>query len=593
MNSLIGFFRNFKLNQKLSLLVFTLAFIPLACLAIVIFVNMQNIFIEERLSETRRELTGIQTQAEKTAELCAMTMQFFMSSPKLHDFLFRSKGGEHFPLEELLAFYREDVIGSFEKVVNAIPYLYQVRLYFSNPNIPEFFPIMYHDSRLERLSWASADWISGTWQYDYIDSLFPQEVFAPSKHIMSLVSEMTDYKDERIGIIEVAVRMDEIFPDLFHNRGSGFHAFVTESSWFSQPSDESFWNTNITNILSTIDNAFSGDSTIDAKIAGRTAIISSINIKQLNGRYIIVMFKDEITSEISARQNAFILVSILTLLFLAYIVNLLVKAMLRRFYIVVETIHNVRSGALDVEVPHIGNDEIGLLGNQVNQMLDRIRILMDENVKRELHAKNSEIRALHSQINAHFIYNVLETIKMMAEVDEQYEISDALTSLGKLLRYSMRWTSENVTLEEEIEHLQSYLLLMNLRYDYEITVNINIPSHLYGEKIPKLTLQPIAENAVTHGIEEIAQDALIELSATEFHDYYTITITDYGKGMTPEELSIIEKRLSGEIGDESTDGIGIKNVNERIDMAFGSDYGLSIASESGKGTSVTIRLPYS
>lgn len=114
----------------------------------------------------------------------------------------------------------------------------------------------------------------------------------------------------------------------------------------------------------------------------------------------------------------------------------------------------MQKGNLDVVIENCGPDEMGELGTQINKMLRRIKRLMEDNLKREMLVKNSEIRALQNQINAHFIYNVLESIKMMAEIDEEYAISDAITSLGRLLRYSMKWVSGNVLVEQEIEELK-------------------------------------------------------------------------------------------------------------------------------------------
>ena len=592
MKKLAQFFHRLKLNQKLSFVVFSLAFIPFAALVVVLFINMQNVVIDERIAETQRDLVQVQTRCEKTAELCAMTSQFFLSSAKLNDFLGRASSFESFAPEELFAFYHEDVIGSFEKLVNSNPYLYQVRVYYSNTNIPEFFPILYHSTRMERLTWSKSNWTSGSWQYDYTDTLFPPEVVSPVTHLMSLVTEISGNHNERIGIMEVAVRMDEMFPDLFTVNENRIEAFATSLEFFSQPDREIFWDIHKDEVLAKIvDKPTDSGLVVEASLGGRAAIISSIAIKQFNGNYIIVMFRDDITTELSARRNIFIIIAVLSMLILAFIVSLLTKTMLQRFYKVISTIHSVRDGSLSAEVPYVGDDEIGLLGSHVNQMLDRVRILMDENVKREIEAKHFAIRALQNQINAHFIYNVLETIKMMAEVDSRYDLSDAITSLGKLLRYSMRKTTDNVTLEEEIEHLENYILLLNLRFDYRIGLHKAIPAHIYQCKIPKLTLQPIVENAVTHGIEDIAEDTVIDLVAEEFGDFYTITITDYGKGISPLDLDAIRNSLSGEFVANANNGIGLRNVNERIKEAFGFDYGISIISDIGSFTSVTIRLP--
>jgi two-component system sensor histidine kinase YesM len=607
MKRVLNYFRRLKLNQKLSIAVFALAFIPFVSLAAVLILNMQNVVINERLNEMQGNLLQVRTRSEKMIDLCSMTTQFFLNSPKLHDFLLRASLGDPFSADELINFSRDDVSG-YEKLVNANPYLYQVRVYQSNPDIPEIMPILYHASRMERLQWAGKVWSSGSWQLDYDDPIFPKEVLQPARHIMSLVTEINDYRYGRIGVLEVAIRMSELFPDLFTDQSGYFCGFTardpdasgtdalagTGAKWFYHENQEAFWRNYGETILSLLEgkNPPAGAS-IEAILGGRSAIISAIPAGHPGGQYITVMFRDDITAALDGRRNLFLLGTVLSLLLLAFIVNLLVKAMLRRFYRIVGAISAVRSGNLDVKAPVIGDDEIGLLGEQINLMLDRIRKLMDENVKRELLAKNSEIRALHSQINAHFIYNVLESIKMMAEVDSRYEISDALTSLGKQLRYSMRWTSENVTVADEIENLENYIHLINLRFDYRVSLNKDFPPHLLAQGIPKLTLQPLVENAVVHGIEELAEDAVIDIKAQEFDVYFTIQISDRGKGIPQAALNAINSRLAGNIGeDRDSAGIGLKNVQDRIIIAFGPEYGVSLTSEPGLLTCVTIRIPY-
>ena len=190
-------------------------------------------------------------------------------------------------------------------------------------------------------------------------------------------------------------------------------------------------------------------------------------------------------------------------------INAIVKHLLKQLYEILRAIRRVQSGDLDVVIEHCGPDEMGELGTQINKMLTRIKQLMDDNLKREMLVKNSEIRALQNQINAHFIYNVLESIKMMAEIDEEYDISDAVTSLRKLLRYSMKWVSGNVLVEQELEYIKNYMALINLRFDYEIYLSLNLPEIILQQEIPKMSLQPIVENAIYHGIEQMAEDTNI------------------------------------------------------------------------------------
>ena len=154
---------------------------------------------------------------------------------------------------------------------------------------------------------------------------------------------------------------------------------------------------------------------------------------------------------------------------------------------------------------------------------------------------------MQNQINAHFIYNVLESIKMMAEIDEEYAISDAVTALGKLLRYSMKWVSGNVLVEQELEYIKNYMALINLRFDYEIYLSLNLPELVLKQEIPKMSLQPIVENAIYHGIEQMAEDTNIYIKGILDGDDCVIEITDAGKGMSEEEVEKLRLKIAGKI----------------------------------------------
>ena len=297
--------------------------------------------------------------------------------------------------------------------------------------------------------------------------------------------------------------------------------------------------------------------------------------------------------KIRRMRNGFIIVMILLIPFLAAGINVVVKSVLQQFYRIIDAIKRVQEGDLNVVIESCGTDEMGELADQVNKMLTEINHLMKEQLDRELLVKNSEIKALQNQINAHFIYNVLDSIKMMAEIEEQYDISDAVTTLGKLLRYSMRWTTGNVTVAEEIEYIKNYLKLMNIRFDYEIFLSLNIPECIYAQQIPKMSLQPIVENAIYHGIEQMAEDTNIYIKGLVEDKSCVIEITDAGRGMSEEEVERLYKKISGEIETTggSGNGIGLKNVQDRIKINFGEEYGIEIASKLGCYTKIMVRIP--
>ena len=182
---------------------------------------------------------------------------------------------------------------------------------------------------------------------------------------------------------------------------------------------------------------------------------------------------------------------------------------------------------------------------------------------------------------------------MMAEIEEKYDISDAITTFGKLLRYSMRWTSGNVTVEQEIDYIRNYLKLINLRFDYEIYLSLNIPDVVYKQQIPKMSLQPIVENAIYHGIEQMAEDTNIYIKGITDGEDCMIEITDAGRGMSEEEVVQLYKKIAGEIETSggSGNGIGLKNVQDRIKMSFGDMYGIEIASKLGCYTKIIVHVP--
>ena len=211
----------------------------------------------------------------------------------------------------------------------------------------------------------------------------------------------------------------------------------------------------------------------------------------------------------------------------------------------------------------------------------------------DLNKRQAQYLALQNQINAHFIYNVLESIKMMAEIDEEYAISDAVTALGKLLRYSMKWVSGNVLVEQELEYIKNYMALINLRFDYEIYLSLNLPELVLKQEIPKMSLQPIVENAIYHGIEQMAEDTNIYIKGILDGDDCVIEITDAGKGMSEEEVEKLRLKIAGKIDSNggSGNGIGLKNVQDRIHIAFGDQYGIEIASKLGCYTKIMVRIP--
>ena len=388
--------------------------------------------------------------------------------------------------------------------------------------------------------------------------------------------------------------LDTMFPLLYERKDGAGGCLIDADGNIYFGTEESEYGENEIQEIYGVVKAESDTETHYIRYNHQKLIVSTTQINEMNSTLLGI---HDITREVQAvldMRNVFVAAMILVLCLLAMIIDQIVKRMLRQFYSILRSIRLVQKGDLSVRIDAYANDEMGELGAQLNKMLDRIQELMDENMKRQMLVKNSEIRALQNQINAHFIYNVLESIKMMAEIDEKYEISDAITALGKLLRYSMRWVSGNVKLEEELEYIKSYMVLINLRYDYEIILALNLPEELLSQEIPKMSLQPIVENAILHGIEPLSEDSTIYIKGWIENDDCIIEISDTGQGMTDAQVRALEDKINGAVEESGGNGhgIGLKNVQDRIHMSFGGNYGIRIASKYGCYTKIAIRLPH-
>ncbi|GMQ62611.1 sensor histidine kinase [Vallitalea maricola] len=252
-----------------------------------------------------------------------------------------------------------------------------------------------------------------------------------------------------------------------------------------------------------------------------------------------------------------------------------------------KVINKVEQGDLTVRTEVHSNDEIGQLGDSLNNMISEMEVLIDKLVKEEQAKKEVELEALHAQINPHFLYNTLNTIKWMAKIQGNKSVSRAITALIKLLRISTNLGRDKITLEEEIDYVKNYIVIQKLRFNEAINLTYNIDSNCLGLTVPKLFLQPIVENSIIYGIGDENNELNIEIKAFTRGEDLIIEITDDGPGI---EDAILEKIFKSQTDKNKFSKVGLNNVNQRIKLYCGSDYGLQIETKVGTGTLVRVRL---
>ncbi|GIP27076.1 histidine kinase [Paenibacillus sp. J23TS9] len=246
-------------------------------------------------------------------------------------------------------------------------------------------------------------------------------------------------------------------------------------------------------------------------------------------------------------------------------------------------------GNFDVRVDIEGTHEIGKLARTFNLMISRIKELMNQIVQEQEMKRRSELKALQSQIQPHFLYNTLDSIIWMAESGKVDDVVEMTTALSRLLRSSISKGEELVPVSVELDHIRSYLTIQSRRYRKKFTYSIDVEDNILAAPILKLVLQPIVENAIYHGIKPNPDQGHIQILGWREADSILLTIADDGAGMDPEKLRTI---LMDKPGVSGGTGVGIANVNHRIQLYFGHEYGLHYESEREEGTTVTLRIPY-
>lgn len=319
---------------------------------------------------------------------------------------------------------------------------------------------------------------------------------------------------------------------------------------------------------------------------------SSISAPDANGIRIINI------TPLSAviRMNKFYLLGITSVtLIMVLLLLATIRVSVRKITIPVVSLQNAMVQTQDSDNYNaidfkMSNDEIGKLAETYNHLIEHIRNLIIRIKAEENEKMKIELLVLQSQISPHFIYNTLESIKVMAKLQGAVPVADMIDKFTSFLRYCARNDQNIVTLREEREIAENYMMIMNFRYMGSFQYTCSIPEDLLQCIVPKFILQPILENAIKHGFaQDTRPDKRVAITAVRERSVLSICITDNGIGITDEEL----ERIASNRGSENlSDQIGLYNINQRIRLLYGKEFGLLIESIPGEYTSVSYKLPY-
>lgn len=420
---------------------------------------------------------------------------------------------------------------------------------------------------------------------------FLKERGATPKYSISLFRVIKDpYYQHNIGVIYVSLQ-----PEIFSNLTANLHLNNKSEIYILDNHDKIVNNPNskinvqeIYHILEKNNNVSQQDYLIkEDKKTGKMFFYYFIN--DFNWKVVGMIPISELTRDNKIIFNvtgAAFLVSFIFSSIIWYFISYSIVGPVKRL---TRATKYIRDGNFNIKVQCSSRDELGILTNNFNYMIEKINDLLKQVLEEHTRKKDAEYKALQAQINPHFLYNTLNSIRWMAMIQKADNIKNVVDALGRLLRSCTSKVDQYITIGEEIDNLKDYIYIEKIAYKNKFQVEWDVDEEVLQYKCIKFILQPLVENAIFHGILPKERYGTIWISAKKQNDFIMFSVKDDGDGMTKEQIKDL---LSADRGmSKKFSGIGISNVNERIQMTYGGCGTLDIESEKGEYTNIIIKIP--
>jgi len=458
----------------------------------------------------------------------------------------------------------------------------EASLFFDNPQIYEIWPTIYGLDRLKNTPFEEIVPSGQSAVYAVEDG----EVYGCYRIYLDITP---------VGLLRLRLDSDKFFSG-FSNANAASCLLAANGELFSN--EENLFSAEELQAVLTDSPDMPSRSTYQAVLEkdGRSYLVRYSWLELLNAWAVVYEDQADLLQPVYQMGASVLAVMLLGMCVIWVLVQYVCQSMLKRLALLEKKMLAVQSGNLDIRIPERenGGDELDTLSKSFNGMLDRMQQLVDENIQRGLAVKQAELDALQSQINSHFLYNALESIRMLSEVHGDTEVAETVFSLGSLMRYHMKWKTKTATLSEELDCIDRYIFFMSASNGTEIRLESTLPREVLYTEIPKLSIQPLVENAIVHGMPMDSRRIVITLKCRQEDGLLVLSVTDNGTGIAPERLHEIQCALNGSgTGNirSGKNGIGVVNVHQRIQLMYGEACGLRFISCEGLGTSVEVRIP--
>ncbi|AIQ38794.1 hypothetical protein R50912_01030 [Paenibacillus sp. FSL R5-0912] len=618
---LSGSIGRLSIQAKLILTYIIVILIPTTIFSgYILDVNYQN-SITSIITKNEYLLNMEKKNIQNHMEAMELTSQLALSDRDVLDYMLSNR---EFSAEELIKFNNYSY-HNLQYIMSNNPNISNLRFFTGNEYAREIWPIIYNERRISGEVWAKEfyEQPEEVWWTIYSG---PEElrsrVGAGSQDYLNFASLVREIKyplEQHLALMQVNMRLDVLFSNIYSNlQEASTQLLAMDRNSRLYFNDTSVFYTKIP--TKEIRNEFMLKSRGDEgdfqfTYGGVPYLCVYIGIDRLDSKLLSVVSLETSYNDMNKTRLSIGGATLLLVLILSLITYKLLSVILKRLHLLRDSMKKVRQGDFNVEIPQLGGDEVGELGNHIRQMLNKINELIAEAVIKQASSKEAELNSLKNQIDAHFLYNTLENLKMLAEIEGQLVISDTLTSLGSMLRYNLHWTTHYVRLYEEIQHIQNYIAVMNIRYGGRLQLQLDHHQPHRQQEILKMSLQPIVENALKYGMNAPGmrkRGLIISIHTYKQGDFMYIEIRDNGAGISAERLDHINSTLKWESGvqavyttngnaarsgkesafDASGGGIGLRNVHLRIQLHYGKTSGLWLESVEGEYTKIMIKIPY-
>ncbi|MED4958150.1 sensor histidine kinase [Paenibacillus macerans] len=599
-----------SMQSRLVTAYIVIFFIPSIIVSNYLFNQIHQNYIADALKKSQFTIELESIQIQKQIEAMELAAQISISHQDLMDYLTLDREPE---TSELID-WNMGKFADFGLIQLGTPQIVHWRIFTNNPLIHEIWPTVFRESRISAEPWypevnerdGGQLWVLQQTDRDIMKRYTAEP--AENQPKISLFQEINS-GGAHIGIIGIEMLLKDFAPRVYTGIADDESQMALLDAHGAMYMDRGQSLLGGSGIMRQKVRELLREQPADAalqtqfELEGAEFLLISAPIERIDARLLYVVSLEGVLDNILRSKQQIMAANILLIVLLSTITFLLNSIILKNLRRLTEAMKKMRKGDFHIDVPRIkGGGEVGELAHHFSKLIQTINGLIAQGVRKQAMTKEAELRTLHSQIDSHFLYNTLENIKMMAEIEGQRTISDALTSLGGMMRYNFKWSGEYVKLRDEIRHIENYLEVMNIRFDEPVALITEISDGDLELEVLKMSLQPIVENAVKHAwTGESPGRRELHIGAVCEEDRMQITVTDNGCGIEAAMLARLNaelaaaglrERLTGtfETGVRSR-GIGLLNVQERVRLFFGAAYGLKVFSEPGRYTRVVMTIP--